>query len=112
MGDQVTAPGSEGDDEGGGDCGDAFAAAGEAEAIRRRRRDADRGAEGVAQHALRLAAPRADLGEVADDLDRGVADPPAVIAQPLLDLDEEVDPGGGGPLGLAGAEHAADVTQP
>ena len=52
--------GSGGDDERGGDRGDALAAAGEAEPVGGGRRDGDRGADGRGQRGLGLGAARAE----------------------------------------------------
>ena len=85
--------------------------AGETEAVRRRRRDADRGAERIAEHALRLIAARADLGAVADDLHRRVADPPACRAgAPRARRGRR--PRGRRPTRAPRAEQPADVAQP
>ncbi len=95
--------------EGGRDGGDALAAAGQAEPVRRRAAHRHRRAGRRGQRRLGLGASGADLGPVADDLDGDVADLEAGLADEPRRLGEQRDAGGTGELGTRGAEVGAEV---
>jgi hypothetical protein len=79
------------EDQGGRDGGDAFAAAGEAEAIGRRARHAHpRSAERLRENPLRLFPARRDPRAVPDHLDRYVAYAESSVAQQAHGFGEQL----------------------
>ena len=103
---------SERQHEGGGDRGDALAAAGEAEAVGGGRRDGDGRAGGVAERGLGLGAARPEARAVADHLDGDVADREAGLADAGGGLGEQGDAGRAGPrAGRTVPKCAAEVAE-
>src|SRR5690606_4181214 len=98
-------------DERGGDGEQALAAAGEAEPVRRRRRQAHGRPEGAGHRLSRLLAAAADPRAVPHDLDGDVADLEAGLADEGRGGGEELGAGRPGPAGVGGAEAGAEVTQ-
>ena len=101
-----------GQQQGGGDRGQALAAAGEAEAVGGGAGHRDRSAGRGGQHLLRLRAAGADPRGVADDLHGGVAQRPALPGDQLAHVGQQRDAAGVRPLRAAGAEDRADVAEP
>src|SRR4051794_4409973 len=91
---------------------EALATAGDAEAVRGRRRDADRRADGSGQHGLRLRPARSEPGSVTDDLHGDVADDEAGPAHQPHGLGEQLEAGRPRPPRVGRAELRPEVTQP
>ena len=83
------------------------------EPVGRGRRRSRRGALAArAERALGLAAAGSELGLVADQLDRDVADLPAVFASRRTVSASKAAPDAPGPSRIGRAEHAAEVAEP
>jgi hypothetical protein len=97
------------DDEGRGDGSDAFAAPGQPESIRRRRRQRYRHSGSVTQCSDSLGSPRPKMWPVADHLDGDIADLETSLPYPDGSFPQQHDAGRPRPLRFGHPEMFAEI---